>query len=33
MDYSSKTNIYIYWQWKIMQDDVKAYYGSVFENK
>ncbi len=33
MDYSSKVNIFTQWQWKIMQNDVKSYYGSVTENK
>jgi hypothetical protein len=33
MDYSSKRNIYTKWQWAIMQNDVKSYYGSVTENK
>lgn len=33
MDYSSKTNIYTKWQWDIMQNDVKSYYGSTSENK
>jgi hypothetical protein len=33
MDYSSATNIYAQWQWKIMQKDVKSYYGSIIENK
>lgn len=33
MDYSSKTNIYTKWQWDIMQDDIKSYYGSTSENK
>ncbi|MCC9074396.1 DUF4280 domain-containing protein [Flavobacterium sp. F-65] len=33
MDYSSKTNIYTQWQWKIMQNDVRSYYGSINENK
>lgn len=33
MDYSSKTNIFTKWQWNIMQNDVKFYYGSVTENK
>ena len=33
MDYSSKVNIYTQWQWKIMQDDLKSYYGSLIENK
>lgn len=33
MDYSSKTNSYNQWQWKIMQSDLKNYYGNVTENK
>jgi hypothetical protein len=33
MDYSSKRNIYTQRQWKIMQNDVKLYYGSIIENK
>lgn len=33
MNYSTNTNIYTQWQWKIMQNDVKTYYGSVTENK
>lgn len=33
MDYSSKTKNYSQWQWKIMQNDLKAYYGSVTENR
>ncbi|MFD2285282.1 hypothetical protein GJU39_05175 [Pedobacter petrophilus] len=32
MDYSSKVNIYTKWQWQLMQDDVKSYYGSSIEN-
>jgi hypothetical protein len=32
MDYSSSTNIYSVWQWSIMQNDVKNYYGSVTQN-
>lgn len=32
MDYSSNTNIYSVWQWAIMQNDVKNYYGSVTKN-
>lgn len=33
MGYSSKRNIYTKWQWKIMQNDVKLYYGFIIENK
>jgi hypothetical protein len=32
MDYSSDTNIYSVWQWSIMQNDIKNYYGSITEN-
>lgn len=33
MDYTSKTKNYTQWQWKIMQNDVISYYGSITENK
>ncbi|SHL25703.1 DUF4280 domain-containing protein [Flavobacterium chilense] len=33
MDYSSKINILTHWQWEIIQNDVKSYYGSTTENK
>jgi hypothetical protein len=33
MDYSSRRNTYSNWQWKIMQNDVKSYYGSSIENE
>jgi len=33
MDYSSRRNTYSNWQWKIMQNDVKSYYGSFIENE
>ena len=33
MDYSSKVNIFTNWQWQIMQNDVKSYYGIISENK
>ena len=33
MDYSSKTNCYNQWQWKIMQSDLKNYYGNISEIK
>ncbi|MCP2025458.1 hypothetical protein L1276_000598 [Flavobacterium sp. HSC-32F16] len=33
MDYSSKINIYASWQWRIIQNDIKSYYGSTTENK
>ncbi|KMQ58341.1 hypothetical protein ACM39_18640 [Chryseobacterium sp. FH2] len=33
MDYSSRVNIYTQWQCKIMQDDIKNYYGNMIDNK
>ncbi len=33
MDYSSVNKGFTQWQWKIMQNDVKSYYGIVIENK
>ncbi|WP_435524292.1 M43 family zinc metalloprotease [Chryseobacterium indoltheticum] len=33
MDYSSTVNLFTNWQWKIMQNDVKSYYGTITENK
>ena len=33
MDYSTKTQSYNQWQWKIMQNDIKSYYGDIIDNK
>lgn len=33
MDYSTKTQSYNQWQWKIMQNDIKSYYGDIIDNE
>ena len=33
MDYSTDRNIFSFWQWEILQNDIKSYYGSIIENK
>lgn len=33
LDYSERTNSFFQWQWKIMQKDIKKYYGKIIENK